>query len=133
MEITQIQIDNLNAQYRRKKIAKKYRGVISLQSGVQTVFRIETNEEADNDLAEIYDYISRNGAGIAIKQIQIIIKRAEVLSVFPNVGKPLKGTKYKYIISSPYLIFYEIFKDYVEIMRIIDGRRDYLRVLGLKG
>lgn len=38
-------------------------------------------------------------------------------------------TPYRYLISENYLIFYQISDDNIEIHRIINGRRNYIKIL----
>ena len=61
-----------------------------------------------------------------------ILYGASLLKDSPSMGTPL-GSKYdgletniRFLIVSKHLIFYEVHDDMIEIIRILDGRTDYL-------
>ena len=61
-----------------------------------------------------------------------ILQGASLLKENPYMGTPLDSkyegleTNLRFLIVSKHLIFYEVHEDMVEIIRILDGRTDYL-------
>ena len=49
------------------------------------------------------------------------------LSLQENLNK----TRYRYLICNQYIIFYIFENDTINIMRILHGKRDYLKILDL--
>ena len=94
--------------------------------------------EARRDLDEIWDYIAsdlenRTSADRVVNQI---LDAADQLEIFPALGTLLSSianvdSDYRYLTSGSYLIFYRIQQNDIFIERILYGRRDYLRVLGV--
>lgn len=100
------------------------------------MIKLRYNPVAISDLEEIKEYISEDNETTAAKIVRELIEKTESLINFPNMGLSLSKkigieTKYKYLICNQYIIFY-IFEDkIISIMRIIHGKRDYLRLLNL--
>lgn len=61
-----------------------------------------------------------------------ILYSVSLLKDNPNMGKflsdnyPSVKSNYQYIIVNKQLVFYEIYDDIIEIVRVLDGRTDYL-------
>lgn len=92
--------------------------------------------EAEDDLAEILDYITGQlgSPAAAINTVAKIIKRIRELEQFPEMGTPLSSiinmnTDYRLIVCASYLAFYRIDGDNVYIIRVLYGRRDYSTTL----
>ena len=88
------------------------------------------------DLRDVQTYISLEleNESAARKVIAKITKSIRQLEMFPEMGTPLSSitpfpTDYRYIVSNHYMIFYRLEGQTVQIMRILSGRRDYLRIL----
>lgn len=57
-----------------------------------------------------------------------------MLAEFPNSGAPLAGavgieTDYRYLVCGNYTAFYRVENETVYIVRILYGRRDFMRIL----
>jgi toxin ParE1/3/4 len=94
------------------------------------------NPIAISDMKEIKKYIEQDSPESAIKTINNILEKIESLSSFPNLGLNLSkkvniNTKYKYLICNKYIIFYLFENDTISIMRVIHGKRDYLKLLDI--
>ena len=97
---------------------------------------LKVNHEAINDIAEIKKYIRdeyRNPTA-ANRIADKIVKKYKMLKTSPYIGAPLNAissieSDYRYLVCGNYIIFYKVLPDFVEVSRIIDGRRDYARVL----
>lgn len=63
-----------------------------------------------------------------------IVKKYKLLKTSPYIGTSLNAVSaiesdYRYLVCGRYIIFYRILEDFAEVSRVIDGRRDYMRVL----
>lgn len=100
-------------------------------------YTLRINPKAHQDIQAIYDYILKDGESIAKGQAELIYKGLEKLADFPGIGGELSKkfsvkTDYRYlVVNAPYLAFYKIMQDTVDVYRILDGRQDYIRLLEL--
>ena len=92
--------------------------------------------QAREDLREIKEYISsvlknpNAGKNVTSK----ILKTAHILAELPNSGfsmeeKTGRETNYRCLISGNYGIFYLISGNRIQIIRILDLRTDYMRII----
>lgn len=98
--------------------------------------RIRYTPQAQTDLREVRDYISNVLKNpVAAKNVTgRIIRSCHKLSDQPNMGASLQGktgrnTDCRYLICENHIAFYEVQLDCVCIIRILDGRTDYMRAL----
>lgn len=87
------------------------------------------------DLKDIRKYISDELSNpiAATNTIKRIIKTYSKLETMPQMGTLLQQSlhldiPFRFLVSGSYLIFYKV-TDNIEIHRIINGRRDYARIL----
>ena len=92
---------------------------------------INITEAAEQDLAEIVDYISNDNPAAALKLAENIEQSILQLEDFPLSGATPKNRRltrkgYRILIVDSYLVFYVLQdNETVEIRRIISGKRDY--------
>jgi plasmid stabilization system protein ParE len=79
--------------------------------------------KAYDDLDSIIDYIAELSPAGAEKTISQIQKVASLLSSFPNLGEKVdESGLYSLVVSNtPYIIFYRVFPDYVNIRGVFHG------------
>lgn len=99
-------------------------------------YEIEISPQALIDLQQAKAYISEELGSVkaANNTIGKIIKRIHDLADFPCLGTPLTSiigyeTDYRYLVCNHYIAFYRCENQTVFIVRVIYGRRDYIRVL----
>jgi len=85
--------------------------------------KIVYTNEAESDI----EYLIAN---ISQKRISEIEKDILRLETTPDIGSHLNAriktkTPYRYLVCNVYLIFYILHDDWVEIVRIMDGRQDW--------
>ena len=92
--------------------------------------------EALNELEEIKSYIQDDLENdiAAANTLKKIFDRILELESFPKMGALLNSVtntdnSYRYLLCNNYTAFYRIEKDSVYIVRVLYGRRDYLRIL----
>ena len=98
-------------------------------------YSVNINKTAKNDLREIIKYISKNNPMNALDVLKKIENRISTLIHFPERGgyvpELLKNNIKEYIqlIESPWRIIYKIDNDIVNILMIIDSRRNTQDIL----
>ena len=97
---------------------------------------IRFSPEALSDLKDIKSYIKEDlrSEQAADNTIKEILKHIRKLSDFPQSGAPLSSvvgieTNYRFIVSGNYTAFYNYENDSVFILRVLYGRRDFMRIL----
>ena len=92
--------------------------------------------KAREDLLEIKSFIEEDTGDIELakKTISDIVTTNESLCIFPEMGQRLLinlGSKieYRYLLCHNYLSFYRYLDRTIYIDRILNSRRDYLRIL----
>ena len=97
---------------------------------------IRYTPEAEEDLAGIKKYISEElgSSAAAISTVAKITKRIRNLEQFPEFGARLSSvidivTDYRVLVCANYLAFYRIDGNDVNIIRVLYGRRDYIKIL----
>ncbi len=93
---------------------------------------INITEAAEQDLAEIVEYISNDNPAAALKLAENIEQSILQLEDFPLIGVTPKNRRltrkgYRILVVDSYLVFYVLVddNDTVEIRRIISGKIDY--------
>ena len=107
---------------------KKHRGDVNL-----SLIHIS---KAREDLLEIKSFIEEETGDIELakKTVSDIVTTNDSLSIFPEMGQRLLidlGSKieYRYLLCHNYLSFYRYLDRTIYIDRILNSRRDYLRIL----
>lgn len=99
------------------------------------MYKLRINPLATEDLIRIKEYIMElESPTAAINVISKIIQSYEQLKEFPMLGIDLSSkidvkTDFRYLVSGNYLVFYKVDAVYVSIYRILDARRNYLKIL----
>ena len=89
--------------------------------------RIIWTESALNDLDQIAEYIAIDKHQAAVKLVQSVFSRIDLLREFPNTGrKPPelpKSTRYREVIVGPCRIFYRVAADTIYILYVMRSER----------
>jgi toxin ParE1/3/4 len=90
------------------------------------VARVVFSAQAEADLLSIGAYIARDSAVRARAFIAQIVERANALATLPHRGRrrPEIGPELRSTPVPPVVVFYRVTDETVEIVRIVDGRRD---------
>lgn len=96
--------------------------------------RLKYRPAAIADIQRAADYIEKvlKNRSAAQRLKTKILQGASLLKENPQMGTPLSSkydgldTSIRFIVISKQLVFYEISDDVVEIIRVLDGRTDYL-------
>lgn len=100
--------------------------------------KIHYSPKSLSDLDEIFNYIAFELKDIiaADNTVNGIIDSINILKQFAESGSILclptgEATIYRYVISGNYLSFYHLSENEIYIDRIIYGKQDYIKILGL--
>lgn len=99
-------------------------------------YRIRYAQQAVDDLDAIFDYICLDNPDAARNMLAKFKTSIEKLSTVPYHGAALRtdsplliSAGYRYIVVSPYLVFYRVVDNEVRIGRILHSRQDWLSLL----
>ena len=97
---------------------------------------LRVSPEAANDLREIRKYIAGqlDATASAQKLVSHILQSMRRLADFPKSGPTLSSvldveTDYRFQVCGNYLIFYRLEQQTVYIVRILYGKRNYMKLL----
>lgn len=88
--------------------------------------RFRFSRQAETDITEIGDYIARDNPARAVSFVRELRARCRQLTDFPEAApvRPALGEGVRMSVFGPYLIFYVVRSDVLEIRRIVHGARD---------
>ena len=99
-------------------------------------YRIRYTQQAVDDLDAIFDYICLDDPDAARNNLNKFKSSIEKLAAKPYHGAALRtdsavmiAAGYRYIVVSPYLVFYRVVDSEVRIGRILHSRQDWLSLL----
>lgn len=100
------------------------------------ILKLRYTPEARLDIKSIQQYVTQDlGNSIAANRIiSKLFKCCSNLTRNPMLGMRLSAktgreTDLRYIICEKYLVFYRVDETTISVIRILDGRMDYLRIL----
>ena len=91
--------------------------------------KAEWTPTAKRELDEIHDFIGveRHSQAAAEKIVRDLHTKAELYATQPTMGlpRPDLGAGLRVFRHKPYVVVYRELEDTIEILRLVDGRRDY--------
>lgn len=90
---------------------------------------------ARHDLLTIAEYIAEENPAAAAQVLERLRARADSLDTFPRRGRTIAGfsdetqREYRELIEAPWRILYWIAGRQVQIIAVVDGRRDFVKWL----
>lgn len=97
---------------------------------------ISFSPEAVSDLQQTKVYITNElcNEQAAVGTIAKITSRIRELAAFPEMGAPLSSivdfeTDYRFLVCGNYTVFYRFENQTVYIVRVLYGRRNFMRIL----
>ncbi|NBI84484.1 type II toxin-antitoxin system RelE/ParE family toxin [Clostridiaceae bacterium] len=98
------------------------------------VYRVKIYPAAKRDLMDIIGYLNTLSSDAALRYYDLLTERIASLSHLPErcplpQDAALRAKGYRYLIVEKYLVFFVVSGDIVQIRRIVDGRRNYNRLL----
>lgn len=98
-------------------------------------FKVSWTRTAERDLESLIDFIALENPRNALKILRLIRSKASTLRKTPGRGRFLpefrhmKGLPFWEVISSPWRLIYRIHGAAVEVLSLLDGRRDLEDIL----
>lgn len=88
--------------------------------------RVAFTAPAERDLNDIFRYLSRHDLALAERQLLEIIECCASLDTLAERGtlRPKLAENLRQLVVGPYLAFYRIRDDVVEIVRVLHSKRD---------
>lgn len=79
-----------------------------------------------DDLVAIWDYLAKHSVGSADKVVARINDRIHQLADFPKSGEaqPQFGNQCRRVIVGNYLVFYDLYSDQIEVLRVLHAARE---------
>lgn len=99
------------------------------------MFIVKYSPQSIEDLKTIQKYILNEfGEEVAKNKIKKIVKDIQGLEMFPTQGLMLSSivevsTDYYYLFSNKNYIFYRIEEKHIKVLRVINEKQDYMRIL----
>jgi len=99
------------------------------------MIKINIAPDAKEDLQDIKKYIAEKlNSPAAVNTVTKITKAIRWLANYPNSGKPLITDKeitrnYRFLVCGNYLVFYQIKSEIVQILRILYGKKNYIKAV----
>lgn len=99
------------------------------------MFIVKYSPQSIEDLKAIQKYILNEfGVEVAKNKIKKIVKDIQGLEMFPTQGLMLSSivevsTDYYYLFSNKNYIFYRIEEKHIKVLRVINEKQDYMRIL----
>jgi plasmid stabilization system protein ParE len=98
--------------------------------------KLQLSPLAQEDLQAVKKYITDElqNPQAAINTVTQITKKLHNLEDFPGMGTPLVSkidieTDYRFLVCGSYMAFYRYDGEIVYVVRILYGRRDYVKIL----
>ena len=98
--------------------------------------KLRYSPAAREDLRELHGYIARElqNPAAADRTVLSVLESCSCLKEQPLMGPELsrrigRTTDLRYLICGKRIAFYRIEHDVISVLRILDGRTDYLRIL----
>jgi len=95
--------------------------------------KILVSPAAKRDLVKIARYVAVNAEDETAGRVVLrgLMRKIGALGIFPNRGSSVAGrlgivTEYRYLVWRKYLIFYVVANDVVKVVRVADGRTDWV-------
>ena len=98
-------------------------------------YQVLWSRTAQQDLAEIIEYIAQDSIGNALETLHQLESKASLLLTLPNRGRIVPEllhtgiSQYRELISAPWRIVYRVESRQVLIIAVLDSRRELQAVL----
>jgi len=92
---------------------------------------VRRSPQAEADLEAIFDYLEKNASALTQRYADAFEEKARLLANFPEMGRPRPeiGPAFRSTLVDPYVIFYRVEGDEVQILRILHGKRDLRSIM----
>lgn len=98
--------------------------------------KLDYAPEAIADIQQVRQYIAvvLKNRTAAARIVKMLTDHCKQLKVHPQLGMSLaaklgEASELRFLVCENWLVFYRLREDSVQIVRVLDGRTDYLRIL----
>jgi toxin ParE1/3/4 len=93
--------------------------------------KIRWTQIAADDLKSVHDYLSEHTPTRADTVVDRILAGIDALEQYPNLGRPgrLEGARELVIARTPFVVFYRLRKNEVEILGVLHAARKWPETL----
>ncbi|MEM6656239.1 MAG: type II toxin-antitoxin system RelE/ParE family toxin [Planctomycetota bacterium] len=98
-------------------------------------FSVRTSNQAELDIAEAAEYLSRDSIDTALRFVDAVDQTADLLAANPLLGEAYTHPRFASLRFRPltgfrsHLVFYQVQADGILIIRVLQGSRDLPEVL----
>ena len=92
---------------------------------------VRRTPQAEADLAEILGYLDQHNPSVAEHYATAFYEKGQALARLPEIGRgrPEIAPNLRSTLVKPYVLFYRLDGDVVQILRILHGRRDLRSIM----
>jgi len=92
---------------------------------------VRRTPQAETDLAEIFEYLHQHNPSVAEHYATAFYEKGQALARFPEIGRsrPEIAPNLRSTLVKPYVIFYRLDGDVVQILPILHARRDLRSIM----
>jgi toxin ParE1/3/4 len=92
---------------------------------------VRRTPQAETDMEEILQYLNQNNPVVAERLATTFHEKGQALAQFPEMGRlrPEIAPNLRSTLVKPYVSFYPLDGDVVQIVRILHGKRDLRRIM----
>ena len=96
---------------------------------------VHRSPEAEADLEAILDSLDQVDPKVAARYVLAFEQKSDALARFPEMGRarPEIAPNLRSTLVKPYVLFYMIVGDEVQIVRILHGKQDLKRIMQAEG
>lgn len=93
--------------------------------------RVLRTTQAHEDLLEVWLHVARDSLERADRLIDAIERRCQLVAEFPEMGRSREElmAEVRSTVVRPYVVFYRVVEDGIEVLRVVHGARDISRML----
>lgn len=95
--------------------------------------RLLWSPASETDLLELWGYLATHASGVvADEQVRKVERACRVLSEWPHSGRPRDALipGMRSVAVAPYVVFYRVSDNTIEVVRVLHGRRDIEAIFG---
>jgi addiction module RelE/StbE family toxin len=89
--------------------------------------KIRWTAGAAEDLRSAHEYVSESSPETADALIERVLSGIDLLERYPNLGREgrIKGTRELVVTGTPFVVFYRLHRDQVEILGVLHAARQW--------
>jgi len=92
---------------------------------------VQRSPQAEADLEAILEELDRKNPAVAERYTTLFEERIQLLAKFPEMGRarPEIARHVRSVLADPYVLFYRVQGDMVQVLRILHGKMDLSKIM----